>query len=192
MPGVGDGGWVTPGGGGSDAFGLRPRLKGMAERLASAGYTVLVPNVFHRSGRGHPWWSCPTSSTRRNARRSSRASARPTCLDWLARSPPATDGKVGVTGYCVGAGLALRTAGTHPDPVAAAAGFHGAFLATDAPGQPPPPRRPHHRRAPLRPRRPGLHRPGRPDSPPRPGPHHGGRPPPRRGDGLLELLGRTL
>jgi carboxymethylenebutenolidase len=36
----------------------------------------------------------------------------------------------------MGAGLALRTAGTHPDRVAAAAGFHGAHLATDAPDSP--------------------------------------------------------
>jgi carboxymethylenebutenolidase len=41
-----------------------------------------------------------------------------------------------VSGYCMGAGLALRTAGADPDRVAAAAGFHGAFLATDAPDCP--------------------------------------------------------
>src|SRR5687767_8961717 len=34
-----------------DAFGLRPHLRAMADRLAGAGYTVLVPNVFYRSGR---------------------------------------------------------------------------------------------------------------------------------------------
>lgn len=36
----------------------------------------------------------------------------------------------------MGAGLALRTAGTYPERVAAAAGFHGAYLATDAPDSP--------------------------------------------------------
>ncbi|CAM5338165.1 Carboxymethylenebutenolidase OS=Streptomyces violarus OX=67380 GN=FHS41_007279 PE=4 SV=1 [Streptomyces violarus] len=34
-----------------DAFGLRPRLRSMADRLAGEGYTVLVPNVFYRHGR---------------------------------------------------------------------------------------------------------------------------------------------
>ncbi len=35
----------------TDAFGLRPFARAMADRLASNGYTVLVPNVFYRSGR---------------------------------------------------------------------------------------------------------------------------------------------
>ncbi|MEU6380727.1 dienelactone hydrolase family protein [Streptomyces sp. NPDC046909] len=132
-----------------DAFGLRPHLKGMADRLAAAGYTVLVPNVFYRSGRA-PVVELPDFINPAE-RPEIIASLRPAALsltperamsdaavylDWLAASPLTTDGKVGVTGYCMGAGLALRTAGTHPDRVAAAAGFHGAFLATDAPDSP--------------------------------------------------------
>jgi carboxymethylenebutenolidase len=132
-----------------DAFGLRPHLKGMADRLAAAGYTVLVPNVFYRSGRA-PLVELPDFINPAE-RPEIVASLRPAALsltpegamrdaavylDWLAESPLTTDGKAGVTGYCMGAGLALRTAGTHPDRVAAAAGFHGAFLATDAPDSP--------------------------------------------------------
>ena len=33
-----------------DAFGVRGDLDVMAERLASAGYVVAVPNLYHRSG----------------------------------------------------------------------------------------------------------------------------------------------
>ena len=33
-----------------DAIGLRPRIEEMADRIASWGYTVLAPNVFHRDG----------------------------------------------------------------------------------------------------------------------------------------------
>jgi carboxymethylenebutenolidase len=36
----------------------------------------------------------------------------------------------------MGAGLALRTAGTYPERVAAVAGFHGGRLATDSPDSP--------------------------------------------------------
>ncbi|MPY59955.1 dienelactone hydrolase family protein [Streptomyces spongiae] len=132
-----------------DAFGLRPHLKNMADRLAAAGYTVLVPNVMYRHGRA-PLVELPefinpaerpeiiqdirpfmATLTPEAAMRDAAA-----YLDWLAASPLTTDGPAGVTGYCMGAGLALRTAGTHPDRVAAAAGFHGAYLATDAPDSP--------------------------------------------------------
>ena len=34
-----------------DAFGPRPRLEEMADRLAAEGYVVLVPHVFYREGR---------------------------------------------------------------------------------------------------------------------------------------------
>ena len=34
-----------------DAYGIRPSLEGLAERLASHGYAVFVPNVLYRDGR---------------------------------------------------------------------------------------------------------------------------------------------
>ncbi|MGW1104478.1 dienelactone hydrolase family protein [Streptomyces sp. NPDC002540] len=133
----------------SDAFGLRPRLKKSADRLAGAGYAVLVPNVFYRHGRAPvvelPDFIGPAarpelferigpmmqSLTPDAAMRDADA-----YLTWLAESSLTADGPVGVTGYCMGAGLALRTAGTYPDRVAAAAGFHGGRLATDSPDSP--------------------------------------------------------
>ncbi|RMB85124.1 dienelactone hydrolase family protein [Streptomyces shenzhenensis] len=132
-----------------DAFGLRPHLKTMADRLASAGYTVLVPNVFYRYRRAPvvdlPEFIDPVrrpeiirsigpaaqALTPEAAMRDAGA-----YLDWLAASRLTTEEPAGVTGYCMGAGLALRTAGTYPGRVAAAAGFHGAYLATDAPDSP--------------------------------------------------------
>jgi carboxymethylenebutenolidase len=132
-----------------DAFGLRPHLKSMADRLAGAGYTVLVPNVFYRYGPA-PVVELPefiNPAERPEIIQNLGPAARTLTpegamrdaavyLDWLAASPLTTDGPVGVTGYCMGAGLALRTAGTHPERIAAAAGFHGAHLATDAPDSP--------------------------------------------------------
>ncbi|EKX65474.1 dienelactone hydrolase family protein [Streptomyces ipomoeae] len=132
-----------------DAFGLRPQLKAMADRLAGAGYTVLVPNVFYRAGRA-PVFDLPdfidtqarpdlwgtimpvmqaltTDLAMRDAE---------TYLGWLADCPQAATGPVGITGYCMGARLALHTAGAFPERVAAAAGFHGGRLATDDPDSP--------------------------------------------------------
>ncbi|MFI8192291.1 dienelactone hydrolase family protein [Streptomyces sp. NPDC085946] len=132
-----------------DAFGLRPRLRSLADRLAGAGYTVLVPNVFYRHGRAPvvelPEFIDPgarpeifarlrpvmTALTPELAMRDAGA-----YLRRLAESPAAADGPVAVTGYCMGARLALLTAGTYPDRVAAVAGFHGGQLATDAPDSP--------------------------------------------------------
>ncbi|MEU4659641.1 dienelactone hydrolase family protein [Streptomyces sp. NPDC023723] len=132
-----------------DAFGLRPQLRSMADRLAGAGYTVLVPNVFYRHGRA-PVVPVPDfidhasrpavferlfpimqSLTPEQAMRDADA-----YLGRLAAGPEAADGPVALTGYCFGARLALLTAGTYPDRVVAAAGFHGAQLATDAPDSP--------------------------------------------------------
>src|SRR3954470_1688528 len=34
-----------------DAYGLRPQIEQMADRIAEQGYVVLAPNVFYRAGR---------------------------------------------------------------------------------------------------------------------------------------------
>ena len=132
-----------------DAFGLRPRLRSMADRLAAAGYTVLVPNVFYRHGRTPlgelPEFIDPSADPTLWQRiRPVMSSLTPeqigrdadAFLGFLADSPFVARGPVALTGYCMGARLALRTAATHPDRVAAAAGFHGGNLVTDAPDSP--------------------------------------------------------
>ncbi|MER5883367.1 dienelactone hydrolase family protein [Streptomyces sp. NPDC001941] len=133
----------------ADAFGPRPASLAMAERIAAEGYTVLLPNVFHREGRA-PVVDLPdfigpderpalfgklmplmgTLSPERVVRDAAAY------LDWFAGSPLATDGPVGLTGYCLGAGLALRTAAAQPGRVAAVGGFHGGNLAGDGPDSP--------------------------------------------------------
>ncbi len=54
-------------------------------------------------------------------------------LEVLADQTEVVGTTVGVTGYCLGGGLALAAAGHAPDRVVAAASFHGGYLATDAP-----------------------------------------------------------
>lgn len=132
-----------------DAFGLRPHLKSMADRLAAAGYTVLAPNVFYRHGRAPvidlPDFVGPAERVALFQRLGPMIESltpettmgdADAYLRWLAECPMVQDGPVGVTGYCMGAGLAMRTAGTYPDRVVAAAGFHGANLASTAADSP--------------------------------------------------------
>jgi carboxymethylenebutenolidase len=57
-------------------------------------------------------------------------------LDFLAAQPQVEGTKVGTTGYCMGGGLSLTAAAHHPDRVAAAASFHGGYLASDFPDSP--------------------------------------------------------
>jgi carboxymethylenebutenolidase len=116
-----------------DAFGLRPQIQRMAERLASEGYAVLAPNVFYRDheadlGTGdfgvlrEYMQALTPDAVERDAR---------AYLDFLAPDRP-----VGVTGYCMGGRLTLLTAGRLPERVAAAGSFHAGNLATDAPESP--------------------------------------------------------
>ncbi|MBV2356234.1 dienelactone hydrolase family protein [Streptomyces sp. J2-1] len=132
-----------------DAYGLRPHLRAMADRLAATGYTVLVPNVFYRAGRT-PVLDLPevidpaadpsiwerigpimAAHTPDRVLRDADA-----YLRWLAGTPLTTDGPVAITGYCLGTRLAVRTAAAYPDRVAVAAGFHGGNLVTDDPESP--------------------------------------------------------
>ncbi len=132
-----------------DAFGPRPRLEEMAAHIAAHGYVVLVPHVFYRQGRAplidtaalmnpeargrlfetlSPWMRELTPE-----RAMSDADA---YLDFLAAHDQVDEGPVGTIGYCMGGALALRTAAHRPERVAAAAAFHPARLATDAPDSP--------------------------------------------------------
>ena len=121
-----------------DVIGLRPVIRELATRLASHGYYVLVPNVFYRHGRA-PLFPLP-DLREPEARYAFMAKARPVMagayVDFLSQQEQVSPGAIGVTGYCMGAMLALRTASAHPGKVAAAAGFHGARLATEAPDSP--------------------------------------------------------
>ncbi|MHA6804405.1 dienelactone hydrolase family protein [Salinifilum ghardaiensis] len=132
-----------------DAFGLRPHLTGMADRLAASGYTAVVPNVFYRHARTPvadlPEFIDPEQRPEifeqigpmmRSLTPDRVVRDAGSYLEWISTRPEAANGPVGVTGYCMGAALAMRTAAAHPDRVAAAAGFHGGNLATEDPDSP--------------------------------------------------------
>jgi len=121
-----------------DAFGLRPRIAEMADRIAGEGYVVLAPNLYYRAGRA-PVVELGDMSDRAAL----FARLRPLMetlgadnlipdgsayLDALAERAPAP---FGITGYCLGARLGLRLAAAYPDRVAALGGFHGGRLVTD-------------------------------------------------------------
>jgi carboxymethylenebutenolidase len=130
-----------------DAPAIRPALFEFGERLAANGYFTLLPDLFWRAGPYAPInvkEVFADEAKRREVFGKLTGSTSPekqlvdakACLDYLATQPQVKGDKVGVTGYCMGCGVAVRVAGTYPDRIAAAAGFHGGRLATDAPDSP--------------------------------------------------------
>jgi carboxymethylenebutenolidase len=133
-----------------DAIGLRPEIGRIADRIATWGHVVLAPNLFYRTGTAAEL--APTGDltlpgerdaffatvgpritglTTGNAERDILA-----YLVALQALEGVVPGPVGVTGYCLGARLAVRAAGLDPARVAAVGGFHGGNLVTDAADSP--------------------------------------------------------
>ncbi|MFE0027097.1 dienelactone hydrolase family protein [Amycolatopsis sp. NPDC059021] len=133
----------------ADAFGVRPVLREMARELAGHGYYVLLPNLYYRHGPA-PVIDLPEYIDEENrpavferlmpfieAHTTERALRDADAyLGFLTAQPEAGAGRVATIGYCMGAGLAMRTAAAHPGRVAAIAGFHPSPLVTDAPDSP--------------------------------------------------------
>ncbi len=129
-----------------DAYGPRPAMHAIATRIASLGYSVLLPNVFYRAGDYAPFdkvtvWTDPPERARLMGLIGSLTVDRVRAdsaayLDALAARPGVRAGGMGVVGYCMGGRLAFLTAALQPERIRAAASFHGGGLVTDAPDSP--------------------------------------------------------
>jgi carboxymethylenebutenolidase len=133
-----------------DAFGLRPRLFEMAERIAAEkGYAVFAPNILYRGGecpqydtagltdperRGEIFGKIMPFIQQLNA--SVIAADTQSYLDFFADQDDVDAGPVVVIGYCMGGTNALRAIEAHPDRIKAVATFHAGNLATDDPASP--------------------------------------------------------
>lgn len=130
----------------TDIGGIRPSQREMALRLAAEGYTVLMPNIFYRTGRA-PVFDFPLQfGEERTTQRIRELSGSLTpeafdrdataYVDFIASQPSVATGRMGVVGYCFSGALAMRTAAANPDRIAAVASFHGGRLAIDTPDSP--------------------------------------------------------
>jgi carboxymethylenebutenolidase len=132
-----------------DAFGLRPSMREMAKRLASEGYSVLVPNPFYRVSKA-PFTDASTFSFSNPADRAkltplmasvtADGAAEKDAIAYIAfldaQKPVNKSKKVGTQGYCMGGPLVVRTCATVPDRVGAGGSFHGGGLVTNNPNSP--------------------------------------------------------
>ncbi len=136
----------------TDIFGLRPTFYGFGRRLASSGYSVLVPNPFYRTAKAPVFTESDIGkfNFRDPAARAqmakitgpinaagaieSDAKAHIAFLD--SQRQVDTSKKIGTQGYCMGGPLVFKTCATDPDRVGAGATFHGGGLVTEDARQP--------------------------------------------------------
>lgn len=126
-----------------DAPAIRPVLFEMCQRIADAGYLVLLPDLFYRAGpyepivltevfgdpakREHFWKTYVLTTNVEKVVEDTKS-----FIAYLDTLPDVKPNKIGVTGYCMGGSMAITVAASFPDRVAAAASFHGGRLATDS------------------------------------------------------------
>ena len=125
-----------------DAPSIRPALKDMAMRLATAGYFVLMPFLYYRNS---PYREFGSSDEDMHLRRELMQSVTvggilpdaEALLDFAEDEPLADTGaKFGAVGFCMSGPLVLSLAQHMPDRVGAVASIHGAWLVTDKPDSP--------------------------------------------------------
>ncbi len=124
-----------------DAPSIRPALKDMASRLATAGYYVLLPYLYYRGG---PCREFSVSDEDMHAMRGLMGMVTPASiipdatalLELAASDPNARRGKIGAVGFCMSGRLALALAQHDPERVSAIASIHGAWLVSDGADSP--------------------------------------------------------
>jgi carboxymethylenebutenolidase len=118
-----------------DAPGKREELHDMARRLGTAGYYVILPNLYYRSTREFNVFSGEPGQTREMLVTlmasldldlvTSDAAALIAHID----ADPAADGiHIGCVGYCMSGPFSFAVAGTFPERVQAAASVYGVRL----------------------------------------------------------------
>lgn len=142
-----------------DGFGPRASLFAVADRIASAGYVVALPDLYYRSGSildivppgtpqelgallplvmGNPeirakWRERFYGPATNPANVESDLGA---VLELLRTRADVRPGRAGIVGYCMGGNIALRAAAIFGERIAAAGVFHGGNIAVDAPDSP--------------------------------------------------------
>ena len=123
-----------------DAPAIREELRDMARRIAAAGYYVMLPNLYYRSG-VMELADLPTLPEKESRARMFELMGSLTIpmvmsdggalLDYADRDPAASNGKIATLGYCMSGQYAINFAAKYPDRVAAAASIYGVQLVTD-------------------------------------------------------------
>ena len=101
-------------------WGLVPHITDIADRFAAEGFLALAPDMYHGEMTDEPDMAGKLLMSMNLATAGKDLSG---AVDLLQERTGRT--KVGVTGFCMGGGLALMAACLRPDAIAAAAPFYG-------------------------------------------------------------------
>ncbi len=120
-----------------DAPGIRGELRDMARRLATCGYYVMLPNLYHRAGVTE-LGPLDTEAARERMSALMYGLTIPMAMEdteallaFADHDPAAAAGPAGAVGYCMSGQFAVNAAARHPARIAAAASLHGTYLVTD-------------------------------------------------------------
>jgi carboxymethylenebutenolidase len=129
-----------------DAPGIREELRDMVRRLATAGYAVVLPNLYYRAGTGtmldqsrvrdegperERMWQLMHGLKNALVVDDTRA-----LLAFIDEQPYARADRIGCVGYCMSGQFVFSAAAAFPDRIAAMASLYGVGLVTDRPDSP--------------------------------------------------------
>lgn len=103
-------------------WGLVPHIVDVVDRLSAAGFSAIAPDLYRGETTTEPDEAgklMMALNLDQAARDMSGA------IDFLLGSPAVNGDKVGVIGFCMGGGLALKLAAQRPDAIGACAPFYG-------------------------------------------------------------------
>jgi len=128
-----------------DAPGMREELCDVGRRLASVGYYVMLPDLYHRAGADErrDLAALPSRAGRDEVfelmttlSMAQVLADGEALLDYADRDAAASPGRAGCIGYCMSGQYAVNFAARHPERIGAAASIYGVKLVTDGDDSP--------------------------------------------------------
>ena len=120
-----------------DAPAIREELRDMARRFASAGYYVVLPNLYYRAGvmelgpLSDPGMRERMMGLMNDLTIDMVMADTASLIAWIDTQGAASKGPMGAVGYCMSGQFAINAAARFPDRIKAAASMYGTFLVTD-------------------------------------------------------------
>jgi len=136
-----------------DIWGVREELRDIARRVATVGYYVLVPNVYHRQGKIHFEYRNESGRTQSLSELDEETRQKilaplahlsnamvmddtQSMIDFIDVGEPGRSDAMGSIGYCMGGRHVLCAAGRFPSRFVASASLHGTTMISEASDSP--------------------------------------------------------